>query len=81
MLSLFSKSSRHLETSPMCGSRDTRSCVSVSSMVRPRGPVSRAAHVRGETEAASVVSDNPGHYTRTTSLVSGKSVINGKYLS
>ena len=80
MLSLFSKSSRQLETSPVCHNTDTRSLAGARHVPRERRHVSRGRHVSqlralfssdGE-EVTSVVSDNPGLYARSTSM----SVIN-----
>ena len=77
MLSLFSKSSRHLETSPVTSNADTRSCVGARHVSRERRHVSRGRHVSqlralfssdGE-EVTSVVSDIPGMYGRSCSMV------------
>ena len=75
MLSLFSKSSRHLETSPVSRNTDSRSCVGARPP-RERRHVSRGRHVSqlralfssDVEEVTSVVSDNPGLYTRSTSM-------------
>ena len=76
MLSLFSKSSRQLETSPVCHNNDTRSLVGARHVSRERRHVSRGRHVSqlralfssDVEEVTSVVSDNPGLYTRSTSM-------------
>ena len=82
MLSLFSKSSRHLETS----NDGTRSCVGARHVSRERRHVSRgrrvshlralfSSDVEGEREeVTSVVSDNPGLYS---SLSTSMSVLPG----